>query len=207
MQAGLHYSSQSMSYDSTAETRKHIDKVQDYLMDISSKLAGRRVRHDASKLVTPEKEAFDALGPPEVMAALEYGSEAYRDKLRDLGPALQHHYANNDHHPEHFKMWSCPLCKSIWSDADLANDKRDPHFCPSCVPNGSMYEAKLEPASGISGMSLLSLLEMLADWKAAGERHTTGNLKDSLIKNQTRFHIEPQLQAILENTSKELGWL
>ena len=60
---------------------------------------------------------------------------------------------------------------------------------------------------GIAGMSLLALIEMLADWKAAGERMHGGNMHDSIDKNIERFGIEPQLARILVNTARELGWL
>lgn len=196
-----------MTYDSTSETQKHVDKVRGRLGEIIQNLQARSGLHDASKFQSPEKEAFDSLGPPEVLAALEYGSEEYKANLRKIKPAIKHHYAVNDHHPEHFPLWKCPLCKAVWTEKSLENDKRDPHFCPACVPNGSMYEAKLEPFESVHGMSLMGLLEMLADWKAAGERHTTGNLSDSLRKNQGRFNIDPQLQTILENTARELGWI
>lgn len=62
-------------------------------------------------------------------------------------------------------------------------------------------------SAGVDGMSLFDLIEMLCDWKAAGERHSDGSMKRSLEINQTRFHISPQLQAILDNTAKELGWI
>lgn len=61
--------------------------------------------------------------------------------------------------------------------------------------------------NGIDGMSLLDLIEMCCDWKAAGERHTDGSMEASLEKNQERFKISDQLQNILENTVKELGWI
>lgn len=195
------------TYDSTKETQKHISRVRVHLNTIRDNMESRWQKHDASKLESPEKEAFDSLGPPEVMAKLEYGSEEYKANLRKIKPAIQHHYAVNDHHPEHFKLWKCPLCKKVFRDSDFENDKRDPHFCQSCVPNGTMYEAVVEPYVGVDGMSLMGLLEMLADWKAAGERHTTGNLRDSLAKNKDRFGISDQLLMILENTAKELGWL
>lgn len=202
------------NYDSTNETLKHVHKVRERITEIIRNLDDRQNNHDNSKFESPEKEAFDSLGPPELMAALTYGSEEYKANLRKLKPAIEHHYEANDHHPEHYKLWRCPLCKALWSESDtllccagsLASDKRDPHFCPSCVPNGSMYEAQLEPETGIYGMSLMSLLEMLADWKAAGERHSNGSMTDSLAKNKDRFKISDQLQAILENTARELGW-
>jgi hypothetical protein len=61
--------------------------------------------------------------------------------------------------------------------------------------------------NGIDGMSLLSLIEMLADWKAAGERTKDGSLLQSLLVNFKRYEIDLQLQGILYNTAKELGWL
>lgn len=58
-------------------------------------------------------------------------------------------------------------------------------------------------ADGIAGMSLLDLIEMLADWKAATERHADGNLTKSLAINAPRFGM---LARILENTVREMGW-
>jgi hypothetical protein len=59
---------------------------------------------------------------------------------------------------------------------------------------------------GISGMTLIDLIEMLADWKAATERHEDGDIQRSLEINQERFGIDDQLQAILTNTILLLGW-
>ena len=58
--------------------------------------------------------------------------------------------------------------------------------------------------AGINGMNLIDLLEMLCDWKAAGERHADGNMKHSLEINKKRFEIQDQLQTILENTVHDL---
>ncbi len=65
----------------------------------------------------------------------------------------------------------------------------------------------MREGSGINGMSLLDLIEMLCDWKAAGERHADGSMERSLTINRERFKISPQLQSILENTAREMGWL
>lgn len=59
---------------------------------------------------------------------------------------------------------------------------------------------------GIAGMSLLDIVEMLCDWKAASERTKQGSIAQSLNHNQVRFGIDDQLAAILANTVKELGW-
>ena len=61
--------------------------------------------------------------------------------------------------------------------------------------------------NGIGGMSLLDILEMLADWKAAGERTKDGSMAKSLEVNFERFQIEEPLRSILISTARELGWI
>lgn len=61
--------------------------------------------------------------------------------------------------------------------------------------------------AGVDGMTLLDILEMLCDWKAAGERHANGSMENSLKVNRARFAIGDQLFQILENTATELGWI
>jgi hypothetical protein len=61
-------------------------------------------------------------------------------------------------------------------------------------------------ADGIRGMSLLDIVEMLMDWKAASERHADGDIDMSIAKNQVRFGYSDELRAILRNTACELGW-
>ena len=56
--------------------------------------------------------------------------------------------------------------------------------------------------NGIDGMDLFDLVEMLIDWKAAGERHANGSLPRSLEMNKERFKIGDQLQQILLNTAE-----
>ena len=60
--------------------------------------------------------------------------------------------------------------------------------------------------NGINDMSLLDIIEMLADWKAATERHNDGDIMKSLEINIKRFGIDEQLAGILRNTIKELKW-
>ncbi len=62
-------------------------------------------------------------------------------------------------------------------------------------------------ANGIDGMSLFDVLEMLLDWKAATERmKNEGDIGKSLEINRDRFKISPQLESILANTIREMGW-
>lgn len=56
--------------------------------------------------------------------------------------------------------------------------------------------------NGVDDMTLLDVLEMFADWKAAGERHNNGNILKSIETNADRFNLSPQLVKILENTAK-----
>ena len=59
---------------------------------------------------------------------------------------------------------------------------------------------------GANGMTLIDLVEMLCDWYAATKKHEDGNLARSLVVNEKRFKISPQLTKIFENTAKEFGW-
>lgn len=61
--------------------------------------------------------------------------------------------------------------------------------------------------NGIDGMTLVDLVEMLADWKAATERHDDGSLTRSLVIQKDRFGISDQLAVILENTARHFGWI
>lgn len=60
---------------------------------------------------------------------------------------------------------------------------------------------------GVNDMTLVDLVEMLADWKAATERHDDGDLARSLDIQQDRFDLTAQLTAILRSTAEHFGWL
>lgn len=59
--------------------------------------------------------------------------------------------------------------------------------------------------NGIAGMSLLDLIEMVCDWKAATERHADGDLLRSIEQNQERFGYSDELKSILLATVAEMG--
>ncbi len=155
-------------YDSRPETKAHIERVQHFMHEARADLEYRAQRHDASKLVSPEVEAFDIATPK--LANLVYGSPEYKKSTDDLGPALAHHYMVNDHHPQHFK-------------------------------------------NGVRGMSLMALIEMLCDWRAASERvkqrtddpDKMATFESGLAYNQERFGYSDELADILRNTVRELG--
>jgi hypothetical protein len=55
--------------------------------------------------------------------------------------------------------------------------------------------------NGISGMTLVDLAELIADWAVMGD------LAQSLAVGRERFAIDDQLASILVNTAREAGWL
>ncbi len=83
------------------ETCLHIQKVQHYMHVVIKELLERIEEHDQSKLRTPEVELFTQFTPK--LADSTYGSAEYTEFRKQMKPALEHHYANNRHHPEHFK--------------------------------------------------------------------------------------------------------
>lgn len=60
---------------------------------------------------------------------------------------------------------------------------------------------------GIDGMTLMDVMEMFCDWKAASERHADGDFAKSLEINRKRFAISDQLASVFENTAKAMGWI
>lgn len=90
----------NIPYDSTIDTLRHIKRVAQLLTEASAELIRRANVHDNSKLESPEKEMFDSANNR--LKGSTYGSDEYKGFLKDLKPALDHHYANNSHHPEHW---------------------------------------------------------------------------------------------------------
>jgi len=162
-----------IDYDSANDTQKHIDRVRDYLSVLVMEIAKRREGHDASKLESPEKETFDRVTP--LLKDLTYGSEEYKAMLGEMQVALDHHYAHNRHHPEHFK----------------GTEVRQ---------GGEVVERWQE---GMCGMTLVDLIEMFCDWCAATERHDDGNIGRSIDHNMKRFGFGETLANIMCNTAQE----
>jgi hypothetical protein len=87
-----------MSYDSRPDTYAHIDAVRALMTLAIHDLIERARVHDASKLQSPEVEAFDVISPR--LHGVTYGSEDYKATMREFKPALDHHVTQNTHHPE-----------------------------------------------------------------------------------------------------------
>lgn len=54
--------------------------------------------------------------------------------------------------------------------------------------------------NGIKDMTLIDLLEMICDWKAASERHEDGDIFKSIEINQERFGYSDDVKSLLKNT-------
>lgn len=179
-----------------AETLKHILTVQHYLNRVVHELLRRSEAHDQSKLEQPEVAAFTEWTPK--LAGSTYGSEEYAQFRQALGPALDHHYAKNRHHPEHFPAMS-GLDIDLFA-RNLDNLKAAEGVSQSFIRHLERLLANME--SPINGMNLVDLVEMFADWKAATMRHHDGNLLKSIEVNAKRFAMSPQLEAIFRNTAE-----
>lgn len=174
--------------DVIRSTAAHIRRVGELLVEQSAELSRRAVVHDASKWSPEEWPAFEEATPK--LAGMTYGSDEYKAALASIRPALKHHYAENSHHPEHFPERS--LC------VQCGQSEAKPCTCGG---------PRQRDPGGVNSMTLADLLEMLCDWKAAGERHADGSIIRSLEHNRERFQIGPQLMRILENTAKAAGWV
>ena len=139
---------------------EHIHQVRSNIYAFVQDLLQRAHNHDQSKLESPELEIFGENTPK--LAQVEYDSPEYKALLEEVRPAIDHHYANNRHHPEH------------WPD-------------------------------GINDMTLVDLMEMLADWQAATLRNKNGNIRKSIEANAKRYKMTPQLRQIFENTVREMS--
>ena len=139
------------------DTMKHIETVRRFILICIEELTNRAVEHDALKLTSPEVEIFTEYTPK--LANTTYGSDEYKEYLKEMNVALKHHYENYRHHPEHFE-------------------------------------------NGINDMTLIDILEMLCDWKAATLRHDAGDLLTSIEINAKRFGYDDQLKQIFINTAK-----
>jgi hypothetical protein len=80
------------------DTFRHIERVRNLLNVCISDLMKRGELHDQSKMASPEVEAFTEYTSK--LSGCTYGSDEYKANLEAMKPALEHHYANNPHHPE-----------------------------------------------------------------------------------------------------------
>ena len=86
--------------DSKSATLEHIATVRRIGIKFVVALQNRLIVHDKSKLRDPEKKYIAKYTSK--LKGSTYMSEEYKEFLRAMKPGLDHHYANNDHHPQCF---------------------------------------------------------------------------------------------------------
>ena len=86
-------------YETMCDTYKHKQTVNKLINLVIKELTDRAVNHDNSKLGDFEVDIFTEYTPK--LAICTYGSEEYKQFLKEMKPALDHHYENNRHHPEY----------------------------------------------------------------------------------------------------------
>lgn len=87
-------------YCSKADTFEHKLMVSKLINSFIKELLDRSIAHDIMKTKNPELDLFNQYTPK--LAGCTYGSDEYKDYLKALQPALEHHYATYRHHPEHY---------------------------------------------------------------------------------------------------------
>lgn len=130
--------------------------------EIVSELNKRGIVHDISKFKEPEFIAFSSTR--ERFKKAQYGTDEYKQLCDEVRPALEHHYQNNRHHPEHH-------------------------------------------TNGVKDMTLVDVLEMLADWKAASVRPPYNELKDTLSFSFERNKIDGKPKELITDILSKLGWI
>jgi hypothetical protein len=89
-----------MPDDFLSDLVDHKKRVGGHMRRFADELFRRACDHDYSKLGPEEYDLF--AGSFAAFQENPYGSEGYRDQLQRIGPAIEHHYKVNDHHPEFF---------------------------------------------------------------------------------------------------------
>jgi len=112
------------------DTWTHIHTVQGLLLGMVEEIHRRMQLHDQSKLSPPEVNTFVEFTPK--LKGCTYGSDEYKGFLKAMKPALDNHYKENRHHPEHFEngvdeMNLIDLVEMLcdWKAATLRHDDGD----------------------------------------------------------------------------------
>lgn len=90
-----------MANESVPVTLRHIARVRELLGIFAIEMIRRGDVHDRSKFDPSEQGPLDQMQRLiEIEGNVPYGSPEYEARKALLGPMLEHHYANNSHHPE-----------------------------------------------------------------------------------------------------------
>lgn len=79
--------------------QRHITTVQKHLNKFVSRLQQRAIEHDLSKLSKDEFAGFVEVN--QIARLYPYGSQEYKDSLKD-NQTIALHFSRNSHHPEYY---------------------------------------------------------------------------------------------------------
>lgn len=139
-------------------------------------------RKDTTEHINNVKEFMNRL----IVEMLKRANDHDKSKLElpEIGifteytPKLKHSTYGSDEYKEFLK------CMGVALKHHYENNRHHPeHF-----------------ENGIKGMTLVDLVEMLCDWKAATLRHDDGDIRKSIEINQKRFGYSDELKSIMLNT-------
>ena len=113
-----------------ADTRAHVELVQQLMHGFSEVLTERAALHDASKFEEPEKSIFSQ--HTRAFTSCQFGTDAYRQHQQLVQEALHHHYRHNRHHPEHhpngiadMNLYDIVEMFCDWSASSVKNNQGD----------------------------------------------------------------------------------
>lgn len=123
--------------ESQRDTMDHIASVRRNINAVIGNLCDRKTAHDASKLEEPELSGYEGLS--QAAKNVAYGTPEYKEALAPFKEIIQHHYAHNQHHPEHWPngMADMSLLDTIemLCDWKAAHDRKGGPFGPSLATN------------------------------------------------------------------------
>jgi hypothetical protein len=79
---------------------RHIETVRNFLDYVAISIMLRGENHDKTKLESPEVEIFEIYTPK--LWGTTYGSDEYKQYMKEMQVAIEHHNNSNSHHPEHY---------------------------------------------------------------------------------------------------------
>lgn len=180
------------------DTLEHINKVQGNLNTFATELIRRGTIHDASKLVEPELSVFTEC--TERLQDLTYGSEEYANSLKDMKPALDHHYANNSHHPEHYKEGVKGMdlmdVVEMYADWKAAVERHaDGNIIKSIEINEKRFELGAQLTAVFKNTAIRTALQktkVIAGFPGVGKSYATANF---------------EYGEVLDLESSDFGWI
>ena len=155
---------------------KHRNSVKNKLDFISKEIKKRGEEHDLSKLQYPE---LGWLIQMDKEPKYKYGTSEYFEKMKKWQKFFVHHYANNRHHPDHFKFGICDmtlidLCEYI---ADIISYYDEMHVDDALKTVEEQKErfGFDEQLSQILKNTLLEYFSWIGDYKPLSEETNDSN--------------------------------